>query len=69
MSLFKWNLNAQTLIIIITAIFWAMNFRFSFHNINYHMDAGNFYSLKFDPFLILIKNYCLHFLFYTLFSN
>ena len=56
MSLFKLNLNAQTLIIIITAIFWAMNFRFSFHNINYHMDAGNFYSLKFDPFLILIKN-------------
>ena len=50
------NLDKQTFIIIITSIIWAMNFRFSFKNINYHMDHGNYYSLKYDPFLILIKN-------------
>ena len=56
MSLFKLDLNKQTLIIIITAIIWAINFRLTFNNINYHMDIGNYCSLKFDPFLTLIKN-------------
>ena len=56
MSLFKLDLNKQTLIIIITAIIWAINFRLTFNNINYHMDIGNYCSIKFDPFLTLIKN-------------
>ena len=56
MALFNLNLNNQTLIIIITSIIWAMNFRLSFNNINAHMDSGSFVSLKFDPFLILLKN-------------
>jgi len=49
-------LDNQTLIIIINAIILSMNFRSSFKNVNYHMDCGNFYSLTYDPFLILIKN-------------
>ena len=56
MALFNLNLNNQTLIILITSIIWAMNFRLSFNNINAHMDSGSFVSLKFDPFLILLKN-------------
>ena len=56
MALFNLNLNNQTIIIIITSIIWAMNFRLSFNNINAHMDSGSFVSLKFDPFLILLKN-------------
>jgi len=56
MSLFKLDLDTQTFIIVITSIIWAMNFRFTFNNINYHMDIGNYCSLKYDPFLILIKN-------------
>ena len=56
MSLFKLDLNEQILIIIITAIIWAINFRLTFNNINFHMDIGNYCSLKYDPFLTLIKN-------------
>ena len=56
MSLCKLDINNQTLIIILTSIIWAINFRSSFKNINLHMDTGSFYSLKFDPLLILIKN-------------
>ena len=63
MALFNLNLNNQTLIIIITSIIWAMNFRLSFNNINAHMDSGSFVSLKFDPFLILLKNiFCIIYL-------
>ena len=64
MSICKLNLDNQTLIIIITAIILGINFRSSFKNVNYHMDCGNFYSLTYDPFLILIKNIlCLFFFF------
>ena len=62
MTICKLNLDNQTLIIIITAIILGINFRSSFKNVNYHMDCGNFYSLTYDPFLILIKNIlCLFF--------
>ena len=64
MSICKLNLDNQTLIIIITSIILGINFRSSFKNVNYHMDCGNFYSLTYDPFLILIKNIlCLFFFF------
>ena len=64
MTICKLNLDNQTLIIIITAIILGINFRSSFKNVNYHMDCGNFYSLTYDPFLILIKNIlCLFFFF------
>ena len=56
MKLCKLDLNNQTLVIIITSIVWAMNFRCTFNNINVHMDIGSYYTLKFDPFLLLIKN-------------
>ena len=56
MSIFKLELNKQAYIIIITSIIWAINFRLTFNNINYHMDIGNYCSIKFDPFLTLIKN-------------
>lgn len=56
MSICKFNLNNQFLIILITSIIWAINFRSSFDNINAHMDSVSFESLKFEPFLILIKN-------------
>ena len=56
MPLCRLDINNQTLIILITSIVWAINFRSSFKNINLHMDTGSFYSLKFDPLLILIKN-------------
>ena len=56
MSLISLNLNNQTLIIIIASIILGINFRSSFKNVNYHMDIGNYNSLSYDPFLILIKN-------------
>ena len=56
MPLFRLDINNQTLIILITLIIWTINFRSSFKNINLHMDTGSYYSLKFDPFIILIKN-------------
>ena len=56
MAICKLNLDNQTLIIIISSIVLSINFRLSFNNINYHMDCGNFYSLSYDPILILIKN-------------
>jgi len=56
MKLCKLDINNQTLVIIITSIVWAMNFRCTFNNINVHMDTGSYYTLKFDPILLLIKN-------------
>lgn len=56
MAICKLDLNNQVQLIIITSIVLGMNFRSSFSNVNYHMDCGNFISLSYDPFLILIKN-------------
>ena len=56
MAICKLDLNNQVLLIIVTSIVLGMNFRSSFSNVNYHMDCGNFSSLTYDPFLILIKN-------------
>ena len=56
MSKCKLNFDDRFLIIIIASIVKAINFRSSFNNINYHMDPGNYLSLIYDPFLILIKN-------------
>ena len=56
MKLCKLDINNQTLVIIITSNVWAMNFRCTFNNINVHMDTGSYYTLKFDPILLLIKN-------------
>ena len=56
MKYFKFVFDNKTLIIFITSIIWAINFRTTFKNINYHMDSGSYSSLKFDPQLILIKN-------------
>ena len=52
----------KTLIIIITSLVFTINFRTTFKNIDAHMDLGSYSSLKFDPILILIKNFlcCFH---------
>lgn len=52
----------KTLIIIITSLVFTINFRTTFKNIDAHMDLGSYSSLKFDPVLILIKNFlcCFH---------
>ena len=57
MSLCKLHLDNRTLIIIITALIMSINFRSAYHYVNYHMDIGNFYSLSYDPLLLLIKNF------------
>ena len=46
----------KRLLLIITALIWAINFRTTFKNIDAHMDLGSYPSLIFDPLLILIKN-------------
>ena len=56
MNLFQFDFDNKTLTIFITAIIWAINFRSTFKNIDSHMDSGSYTSLKFDPYLILIKN-------------
>ena len=56
MDLFQFNISNKTLIIFITSIIWAINFRSTFKNIDSHMDTGCYSSLKYDPYLILIKN-------------
>ena len=56
MALFNFNFENKTLIIIISSLLWAINFRTTFKNIDKHMDLGSYSSLKFNPRLILIKN-------------
>jgi hypothetical protein len=56
MNLFQFDIENRTLVIFITSIIWAINFRTTFNNIDLHMDSGSYTSLKFDPFIILIKN-------------
>ena len=56
MAICNLDLNDQVIIIIITSMVKAINFRSSFNNINYHMDIGNFFSITYDPLLFLIKN-------------
>lgn len=56
MKFIQFDYENKTLIIFITSIIWAINFRTTFKNIDNHMDSGSYSSLKFDPLLILIKN-------------
>jgi hypothetical protein len=56
MSLFQLNFDNDILFILITSLVWAINFRTTFKNIDYHMDANGYASVKFDPMVILIKN-------------
>ena len=56
MNLFQFDFENRTLVIFITSIIWSINFRATFNNIDLHMDSGSYTSLKFDPFIILIKN-------------
>ena len=56
MKYIQFDYDNKTLIIFITSIIWAINFRTTFKNIDSHMDSGSYYSLKFDPFIMLIKN-------------
>ena len=68
MSLCKLHVDNRTLIIIITSLIISINFRASYHYVNNHMDIGYFYSLSYDPLLLLIKNiFCILFfvLYYT----
>lgn len=57
MAFCKLNIGNKTLIIFITSIIWALNFRSTFKNIDDHMDLGSYATLKFNPRLILIKNF------------
>ena len=56
MNLFQFDFENRTLVIFITSIIWSINFRATFNNIDLHMDSGSYSSLKFDSFIILIKN-------------
>ena len=56
MALFHLNYENKTNLIFITAFIWAINFRTSFKNIDSHMDTGSYASVKYDSFVILIKN-------------
>ena len=56
MGLFQIDIDNKTLIIFITSFIWVLNFRTTFKNIDKHMDSGSYASLKFDPYIILIKN-------------
>ena len=70
MSKFHLNYENKTNLVFITAFVWAINFRTSFKNIDSHMDTGCYASVKYDPFLILIKNIiCLIFLFGYLYER
>lgn len=64
MALFRFDIDNKTLIIFITSIIWAINFRSTFKNIDAHMDSGSYLSLKFENNLILVKNLlsCLFFI-------
>ena len=42
--------------LLITALEWDINFRFTFKNMDGHMDLGSYPTLKYDPLLTLIKN-------------
>ena len=46
----------KLLIILITSLVWDINFRLTFKNVDAHMDLVEYPSLKYDPFVILIKN-------------
>ena len=71
MKLIEIDFNNKTLVIFITAVIWAANFRSTFKNIDSHMDTGSYSALKFDPDLILLKNVlsCFFFLLYFLERN
>ena len=64
MALFQFDIDNKILIIFITSIIWAINFRSTFKNIDAHMDSGSYTSLKFENTLILVKNLlsCLFFI-------
>jgi hypothetical protein len=64
MALFQFDIDNKTLIIFMTSIIWAINFRSTFKNIDAHMDSGSYTSLKFENRLILVKNLfsCLFFI-------
>ena len=63
MGLFRLNYENKTNLIFITALSWAINFRTSFKNIDSHMDTGCYSSVKYDPFVILLKNiFCIFFI-------
>lgn len=67
-NLFEFDIENKKLIIIISSIIWAINFRSSFKNIDIYMDSGSYASLKYDTILIMQKNIlcCFFFLFYYL---
>ena len=71
MNLFQFDLENKTLIIFITSIIWAINFRATFKNIDAHMDSGSYRSLKFEHTIILSKNAlcCLFFIGYYIESK
>ena len=56
MGLFSFHYEKKSLLLIITGLMYALNFRMSFKNIEYHMDTSCYSSVKYDPLVILIKN-------------
>jgi hypothetical protein len=70
MKLFHCNYEKKTNLIFITSLIWLLNFRTTFKNIDYHMDANGYASVKFDPMIILIKNIiCLLFIIVYIYEN
>ena len=56
MGLFSFHYEKKSNLLIITALMYALNFRMTFKNIEYHMDTSCYSSVKYDPLVILIKN-------------
>ena len=56
MGLFKFHYDNKVYLIFMTSLIWAFNFRTTFKNIDVHMGLGSYSSLKYEPFLYLIKN-------------
>ena len=70
MKSFHCNYEKKTNLIFITSLIWLLNFRTTFKNIDYHMDANGYASVKFDPMVILIKNIiCLLFIIVYIYEN
>ena len=53
--------------VLITALVWDINFRFTFKNIDGHMDLGSYPTLKYDPMVILIKNVSCAVIFFSIY--
>ena len=50
MKYIQFDYDNKILLIFITSLIWAINFRTTFKSIDSHIDSGSYTSLKVDPF-------------------